>query len=108
MTSKRRFAYKCDKVFWLIVALLPVIAFFVVNFRSASSQDFLVYMEAWQFDFIYNAFESAFTTANFGALACFSYLSYVAGVEIAHCLFDIVVFIPRLAHKFIGKAVQDD
>lgn len=36
------------------------------------------------------------------------YLSYCVNIEIVHVLFDVLVFIPRLAHKWIGKAVQDE
>lgn len=108
MTSKRRFGYKCDKIFWLVVLLLPLITYFIANYHAQAPAAFSSYMENWRFDFVYNVFESAFTTADFGTLACFGYLSYCVGVEIAHCLFDIIVFIPRFAHKYISKAVQDD
>ena len=36
------------------------------------------------------------------------YLSYCVNIEIVHVLFDVLVFIPRLAHKWVGKAVQDE
>ena len=36
------------------------------------------------------------------------YLSYCATIEIFHVMFDVIVFIPRLAHKWIAKVVQQD
>ena len=109
MKSKTRFARKCDKIFWMIVSLLPIIIYFISYFYKASAAaDFTSFMTVYRFDFIADIFESVFTTAGFGQLYCVDYLSYVVGVEIAHCLFDVVVFIPRLAHKWIGKAVQDE
>lgn len=108
MKSKNRFARKCDKVFWFIVLLLPIFAFFVTGYNKATVPVFLDYMAIFRFDFIANIFESVFTKANFGALPIVDYLSYCVGVEIAHCLFDVVVFIPRFCHKIIAKAVQDE
>lgn len=108
MKSKNRFARKCDKVFWFIIFLLPLFTYFVVAYRQTGAPDFLTYCEAYRFDFVANIFESVFTKANFGSLPIVNYLSYCVGVEIAHCLFDVFVFIPRLAHKWIGKAVQDE
>ena len=108
MKSKNRFARKCDKVFWFIVLLLPIFTYFVVAYRQAGAPDFLTYCEAYRFGFIADIFDSVFTTSQFGNLSITNFLSYCVGVEIAHCLFDVVVFIPRLAHKFISKAVQDE
>lgn len=109
MKSKTRFSRKCDKIFWLLVSLLPLIIYFIAFFnRTDAAADFTQFMSAYRFDFIADIFESVFTTAGFGQLYCIDYLSYVVGVEIIHCLFDVIVFIPRLAHKWIGKAVQDE
>lgn len=108
MKSKNRFSRKLDKIFWFIVLLLPAFTYFVTAYRMTGAPDFLTYCEAYRFPFIAEIFESVFTKAEFGGIAIVNYLSYCVGVEIAHCLFDVVVFIPRLAHKFISKAVQDD
>ena len=35
-------------------------------------------------------------------------LTYFCTIEVIHVYFDVIVFIPRLAHKWISKAVQDD
>ena len=107
MKSKNRFARKLDGIFWFIILLLPVFSYFVCYYRGTGAPDFFAYCEPFRFDFIANIFESVFTKAEFGSLPVVSYLSYCVGVEIAHCLFDVIVFIPRLAHKWIGKAVQD-
>lgn len=108
MKSKNRFARKCDKVFWFIVLLLPLFAYFVTAYDRSIQPTFLEYMAIYRFGFVADIFESVFIKANFGTLPIVDYLSYCVGVEIAHCLFDVVVFIPRLAHKWISKAVQDD
>ena len=108
MKSNGRFARKCDKFFWFIVLLLPVFAYFVTAYRMTGAPDFLTFCEAYRFEFIANIFESVFTKAEFGSLPVVNYLSYCVGVEIAHCLFDVVVFIPRFCHKIIAKAVQDE
>ena len=108
MKSKNRFSRKLDKVFWFILLLLPIIVYFVMYFSTGTTLNFITYVHNFRFPFIADIFESVFTSANFGGIVIVNYLSYCVGVEIAHCLFDVVVFIPRLAHKFISKAVQDD
>lgn len=109
MKSKNRFSRKVDKIFWLIVALLPIFAYFVVAYRNPEAVTFWAYLGNWRFDAIWFTLESVFTKAfNVSNFFILEYLSYLVGVEIAHCMFDVLVFIPRLAHKFIAKAVQDD
>lgn len=109
MKSKNRFSRKIDKIFWFIVALLPIIIYFVTAYRNPSAPDFFTFCISWRFDYVSRIFESVFATSFGGAeIGILMYLSYVVCVEIAHCMFDILVFIPRLAHKFISKAVQDD
>ena len=108
MKSKNRFGRKCDKIFWVIVLLLPVFTYFVTAYRITGAPDFLTYCEAYRFDFVANIFESVFTMSNFGALPIANFLSYCVGVELAHVMFDVIVFIPRFSHKLISKAVQDE
>ena len=106
--GKTRFAWKCDKFFWTVMLLLPILAYFFGNFHAAESANFLEYVNTWKFSFIADIIDSVLSTVNFGTFPLVGYLSYCVGVEILHCFYDFLVFIPRLAHKWVGKAVQDD
>ena len=122
--TTNRFASRLDKVFWFLLTFLPVILYTVYLFADRSGT-FLGFEKFFQtvlnYDYptgmannpIYKVFYALFSfsdTAIFPILP-FSLLylfSYMATVEIIHVCFDVVVFIPRLAHKWISKAVQDD
>lgn len=123
-TSNTRFAYKLDKIFWFLLTLLPIILYVVYLFanRSGTILDFNKFLQTiFNFDYptglsknpIYNVLFALFSfseTSVFPALP-FSFLylfTYMASVEVVHVCFDVIVFIPRLAHKWISKAVQDD
>lgn len=108
-STKRRLTFKLDAIFWFIVSLLPILVYFVVNYRNASAPDFFTYVSGFApFLFIENILDVVTTTAFGAPFKLNAFLSYCVGVEILHVLFDVIVFIPRLAHKWISKAVQDD
>lgn len=108
-TTKKRTAYKLDKIFWFIVSLLPVLVYLFINKENPSAENFFVFLEGFSpFPFISDIFDSVTQSAFNTTFAINDYLAYVIGVEIFHVMFDVVVFIPRLAHKWIEKAVQDD
>ena len=108
-TTKKRTAYKIDKIFWFIVALLPVLVYLTVNKQNASAPNFFTFLESFSpFSFVSDIFDEVTQTAFNTTFAVNDYLAYVAGVEVFHVMFDVVVFIPRLAHKWISKAVQDE
>lgn len=120
--SNTRFGSKLDKIFWFFIAFAPLIfyALYLVS-HSGQSEYFSFYVFLSNYLGLFfssnNVLSSIFSSilgpsgvfpvfsAQSGWLVLFSYL---ATVEIVHALFDVVVFIPRLAHKWISKAVQDD
>lgn len=123
-TSNTRFAYKLDKIFWFLLTFLPIILYVVYLFanRSGTFLDFNKFLQAiFNYDYptglsknpVYNVLFALFSfsdTSVFPVLP-FSLLylfTYMASVEVVHVCFDVIVFIPRLAHKWISKAVQDD
>ena len=111
MTSsgKRRLSYKIDAVFWFIVSMLPIIVYLILNYRNPSAPDFFTYVLGFApFEFIQDILDNVTETAFGAPFRLNAFLSYCVGVEILHVLFDVIVFIPRLAHKWISKAVQDD
>lgn len=124
-TTKNRFAYKLDKVFWWIVALLPVFCYILyVGFGDVKTSTGSLYtLPDFFVSYVLNgsgfADNIVWTTLNeiFGASGVFPIFTsdvplfifnWFIWVELIHVFFDVIVFIPRLAHKWISKAVQDD
>ena len=123
-TGNTRFAYRLDKLFWFLITLLPIILYAIYLFANRSGT-FLGFEEFLQtvFNYDYSTGLSAnpickvlFALFSFSDTSVFAFLphsliylfTYMASVEIVHVCFDAIVFIPRLAHKWISKAVQDD
>lgn len=149
-TTKNRFAYKLDKLFWFALMILPLVIYLVYwcrtspvydtyteygyddsgrvsyeqvthseTYPSSFGADLMFVMTSYGFsadtsvDFVRQTMLSIF--GENGAFPLFDsynqsivyYLSYCVNIEIVHVLFDVLVFIPRLAHKWVGKAVQD-
>lgn len=151
-TSKNRFAYKLDKLFWFLIMLLPLILYGFYVFGSTRTTGMTNYTYTYDSSgnvtdiiedktVIYNDSSAVKTLVEFmqghglvlanfsiyGALDSlfgdsgtlplfdstygsdiFMYITYCVNIEIIHVFFDVIVFIPRLAHKWVGKAVQDD
>lgn len=117
-----RFSYKLDKIFWFFLTLFPLFGYslYLVTLADAgASLSFVNFMQGF-LHIIPNAgnpvrqvFVSIFGSS--GLFPLFSsgsgmieFFTYAVSIEILHVCFDVIVFIPRLAHKWISKAVQDD
>lgn len=123
-TGNTRFAYRLDKVFWFLLTFLPVILYTVYLFANRSGT-FLGFEKFLQTILNYDyptglstnpIFKVLFALFSFSDTSVFAVLpysllylfTYMASVEVVHVCFDVIIFIPRLAHKWISKAVQDD
>lgn len=105
-----RFARHIDKVFWLVIMLLPVIVYLISY--SCMEESYTELFSGFNacvpsFPFIQNILDSVCEKAFGSAFEINAYLSYCVGVEILHILYDIIVFIPRLAHKWVGNMTED-
>lgn len=124
-TTKSRFGYKLDRLFWWIVALLPVLSYILyVGFGDVKTSTGSLYtLPDFFVTYVLNgsgfAENIVWTTLNeiFGSSGVFPVftsdtplyiLNWFIWVELFHVFFDVIVFIPRLACKWISKAVQDD
>lgn len=122
-SKSSRFSKRLDSLFWWLVKLLPLVLFvcavygFYRNGGTALWREFSSFMAGFTFldstNPIYTALYGVFGAD--GVFPIFSsgnallqYLSYIVVIDILHIMVDVLVFIPRLAHKWIGKAVQDD
>lgn len=122
-TTKNRFAYKLDKLFWFFIQIFPLVCFTVYCIAGARGNEVVVptfnsFLIKLGFNYqqgnvFYNVLAQLFGASGTFPLFVDSggvilYLTYVLTMEVLHVCFDVIVFIPRLAHKWISKAVQDD
>ena len=97
---------KIDYFLWAFMWMLPFLAFFVSWFRIGAAPQILTFIdEQFAFKWVQDLINNAWSLAFGENLPIAGFLSYLIGVEVAHCLFDVVVFIPRMAHTFIDKFV---
>ena len=121
-TTKNRFSYKLDKLFWFIVAFAPLFCYLLyVPAKSTSGEPISValflldnFLSGVEFSAnpVWSAFYQIFSKNGvfplFGSEGALYLFFWFVSVELIHLFFDVIVFIPRLAHKWISKAVQDD
>lgn len=122
--NNTRFSRKIDHIFWFLILMLPVASWLSYLFSFNGYGDAaspVISFGSW----ITNQFTGSnisnnivYTTLNgiFGSSGAFPvfgpsflyFVTYLVNVELIHVFFDVIVFVPRLAHKWISKAVQDD
>lgn len=125
---KRTLAEIWDKIFWGIIYLLPIIIYMTILalYKPDYQGDFSFFITLFNDVIdgfmssdnpIYLVFEQVLggMVINDEGWIMFGwyspiigYLTYCALISIAHVFFDIMVFIPRLAHKWLGKSTQQD
>lgn len=132
-----RFSHKLETLFWWILRILPLIVFIVycfgasrseglwsfvvddggdmmaaryVSFENVLSETLSFYPSDFFVDLFLAVFgaDGVFPMTRFSYFSIFSYLSYCVCIEILRLMYHVVVFIPRLASKWISAAVQDD
>lgn len=96
---------KIDIFLWAAIWLLPFFAYFVLFYREGGTIPVTTWIDThFSFPFVKDIINNVWQTAFGSDLSLAGYLSYLVGVEIAHCLFDVLVFIPRFAHRLVEKA----
>lgn len=115
---KRTILNLADNVFWLIVALLPLILYLVqfcaYDLTSVTTFDsFASFMSGFGINtdsIVYTSMSDLFGTSGIlpmfdstSASAPLMYLSYFVMVQIVHLAVDFLVFIPKLCHKWMDK-----
>ena len=124
-TGNTRFSYKLDKIFWFVLSFFPLFSWLIYLFSFSGYTNSPLTFYAWleqNFAFmgqisqspIYSTFYQIFSITSVSSLfptlstSLLAFFAYLVTVEIVHVIYDVIVFIPRLAHKWISKAVQDD
>ena len=129
-SGETRFSRKLDCLFWWIVRLLPIFVMFVFMWKAYFSgyDENLLWGENLYYPFeplssiltehfgmnidndITNALFTVFDSfvGGFYDTPFIAYFSYLVYVEIIHLFVDILLFIPRLAHKWMNGFIQHD
>ena len=120
---KRTIANLVDSFFWLLVAILPIVLYLITCFSykltnaTESVVAFLPFMKSIGLvdsGLIYKSLSDLFGSS--GILPLFSaennailvFLSYFVSVQIVHLAVDFLLFIPRLAHKYMNTFTQNE
>lgn len=129
---KRTFNHIIDKVFWSILYMLPLIVFVIclfLNVNTTGESEFNLYTnidservfsQVWESFFIIEPDNivsqalndiSAYFRMDY-LLGSHSFLNnfftYYIYVVIFHILVDVLLFIPKLAHKWIGGFINEE
>lgn len=100
---------KLDLVFWWIIYLLPVIFYLVEIWRTGSMLSFMDFFKqaGWMNNNVTSTINKVWAQVGFfhyGQFVLNYYISYLIGVEVCHCFYDVLVFIPRFCHRIIDRS----
>jgi len=106
-----------DNVMWYILYLLPILIWGIVSYRSGefttlSTAMTNVGLEILGTNQVYTSLASIFAID--GILPLFTnpdvilYMSYFISVFLIHLFVDFILFIPRIAHKWLNKLYGGD
>lgn len=112
---KRTIKNVADTIFWYVLYFLPVICFVLITYAQQGRADiqsfmgFDQYMELWGVTSgpIVETLGAIFGDGGeviqlFSEWGIFSFLQWYVGVYLLHLCVDFLLFIPRLAHKWMN------
>lgn len=114
--KKKTILNLADTIFWYFVYMLPVIVY-LINIIPNGAVSFDTLLSSTGFDIINtnvvtSTFNSLFATG--GILPLFAVdspliiiISWFIFAVILHLMADFILFIPRLAHKWLGKFTKE-
>lgn len=95
---------KLDALFWFIMMILPIVTYFISNYRQSSPVSFITYVNTnYAFTWLKTQLDTILTSAFGSTFAITGVLSYSAMVIFMHTLFDVFVWIPRFGHKLMEE-----
>ncbi len=118
---KRNFSYALDLIIWALITLLPLICYLasmsaydlstvstLPTFADYMTSNFNVITDSVIYTGLVDLFGTSGILPLLDSPAVFMYFSWFIISEIIHLAVDFLVFIPRLAHKFMHKLCEDD
>ena len=106
-----------DNIMWYLIYLLPIVIWLAVSFRtgnlvSLSSAMSTMGFEVLQTNQILTSLVDLFSIGGILPLFVSSdiilYMTYFISVFLIHLCVDFILFIPRLAHKWLNKLYGGD
>lgn len=129
---KRTFNHIVEKLFWSILYMLPLIIFIIclfLNVNTTGDSEFnhftnidvdRVFSQVWETCFpissdnvvsqAFDSFSIYFNMQNLLGQDSFlnNFFTYYVYVVIFHIVIDVVLFVPKLAHKWIRGLIDED
>lgn len=110
---KRTLSYIVDKLFWCLVVSLPLIIYALSYVHEGITlANVLSQFGISTNNVVYTALNGLFGTGGvlefFNSTEVMLYFTYFVAVEIVHLAVDFLVFIPRLAHKFLNFLTRSE
>lgn len=119
LLDSKKFGSKLSGFIWWLLYLMPILVFIIAmckaNYSEYSYSQNLDYFSYFNLDLMSNTFEPfndySFTFVNWNWLSnfgltnnCLIYiLNWWTTLSIIHICFDVVMFLPKLCHKFMKK-----
>ena len=102
--NEKNLKQKIDLWLWALIWILPVLGYVVTYWRIGNAVPIFEYIDtSFAFDFIKDMLNEIWQKAFDCKLVLAGYISYLIVVEVIHCIFDAIVFIPRFAHTVIDR-----
>lgn len=118
---KRTVNHLADTLFWYLLYLFPVLAYLVYytadGYTAATFATFMSNNLGFVFDssnVVFNTIQDLFSSS--GVLPLWSaestgitlIVTWFVTVFVVHLVVDVILFIPRLCHKYMGKCYQEE
>lgn len=115
---KRNVAYLLDKIFWYVVYMLPLLIWLIILIRNGFDTTYTLSM-------VFETLGLGIVTDNviltslmsivgvggvfpiFASNEILIFFTWFIGTLITHLFVDFILFIPRLAHKWLGALTKD-
>lgn len=117
--TKKKISKIFDKMFWGLVMALPLLVYVFYIIKTGNIYSFESVFTDFGFGIdtsgvIFQTFSSLFgvTAGSSSAIAAFTgngiilYITYIVLVELIHLIVDCLLYIPRIAMKFLDKGVE--
>mgnify|MGYP001091804003 CR=1 FL=1 len=114
---KRTISYVAETWFWNIVYFIPIFAYLIILFKTGNAFEFGTIFESIGLNIAENSIAFTSLSQIFGVdgiLPLFTntdllvFFAYYINVFIAHIFVDFILFIPKIAKKWMNKFTQGD
>lgn len=106
-----------DNIFWYLIYLLPIIIWIVVSFRTGTIISLSTALDTMGLKVLDNnqiianlseIFGNSGVIPMFASADVLLYMAYFISVYLIHLFVDFLLFIPRIAHKWLNKLYGGD